>query len=787
MRRDPSESAIIVAVRDFSVLSDIEFEELVADLLSAELGQPVERFAAGPDGGIDLRWRSHANKENNIAQCKHYHRSTFSQLLAAARAELPHLDSVKPTEYRFITSFDLTVGQKKRLHGVLIDWMSNVDDVLGGRDLDGLLTRHEAVERRHPKLWLSTGSQLFWANHSAIANRASALQDRLSVSLPKYVLNNGYLDARAILEEHRVCVIAGVPGIGKTMLAQILLADAMSVGYEPIEVSGDIAEAWTALRSDDLQVFLYDDFLGQLSFAERLGKNEDARLAAFVEKVSSLKSKLLIMTTREYILHDAQRMYERLSAIDERLHFVLELKDYTRGNRARILYNHLWHADVSREALAEMASGGYRRIVDHSHYSPRLIEYATSATFDQQSSGYVDRFVDALDHPFRLWKTAFETYLAIEHRLLAVTLATMPAPTRVEDLQQALAALCRNLSVPMTVGSFRATLDTMEGTFVAISKVGEEQTVSFHNPSIREFTLDWLADDPVVLEAVLRSATFFEQLRQIYALATVVLDRKARGGHRQFKVVLESQADCFNEAVVRTIHSPCPERRSEFDIDYGNVYRQKSSWFEDRISFLLGLTPPWVPSASWFSELIDELGRRWSAGQGWKPQAVELMRNLTITAENDKAAIVLPADVVDGIGEKLDVWLDKDLEDTESDWIPYLERLRRDRNVVLAQETELAARFESFAQEELWSWSPFPPAMEELRKYAQEFGLDSLLEKLEEKISEDIERDRRTASKVNDQPRAIVSSSADDQESDDALDRLFGRLTLLPEASVGEE
>jgi hypothetical protein len=77
--------------------------------------------------------------------------------------------------------------------------------------------------------------------------------------------------------------------------------------------------------------------------------------------------------------------------------------------------------------------------------------------------------------------------------------------------------------------------------------------------------------------------------------------------------------------------------------------------------------------------------------------------------------------------------------------------------------------------------------MEELRKYAQEFGLDSLLEKLEEKISEDIERDRRTASKVNDQPRAIVSSSADDQESDDALDRLFGRLTLLPEASVGEE
>jgi hypothetical protein len=142
---------------------------------------------------------------------------------------------------------------------------------------------------------------------------------------------------RAILDKHRVCIIAGVPGIGKTMLAQMLLADAMSVGHEPIEVSGDIEEAWTALRPDESQVFLYDDFLGQLSFAERLGKNEDARLASFIAKVASLKSKVLIMTTREYILHDAQRMYEHLSTLDERMHFVLALADYTRGDRARIL------------------------------------------------------------------------------------------------------------------------------------------------------------------------------------------------------------------------------------------------------------------------------------------------------------------------------------------------------------------------------------------------------------------------------------------------------------------
>jgi hypothetical protein len=163
------------------------------------------------------------------------------------------------------------------------------------------------------------------------------------------------------------------------------------------------------------------------------------------------------------------------------------------------------------------------------------------------------------------------------------------------------------------------------------------------------------------------------------------------------------------------------------------------------------------------------------------------MRRLTAMAADDEAAIVIPADVLDRIGRTLDEWLDKVLEDTESDWTPYLERLRRDRKVVLARETELAQRFESFAQEELWRWSPSPPAIAEILDYAREFGLGDLQERLEEKIAEDEERDRETSSKVRDQARSTTSSSADDRESDGALDRLFGRLTLLPEAPEEEE
>jgi hypothetical protein len=294
-----------------------------------------------------------------------------------------------------------------------------------------------------------------------------------------------------------------------------------------------------------------------------------------------------------------------------------------------------------------------------------------------------------------------------------------------------------------------------------------------------------MADDPALLAVVLDSVIFFEQLQQTYAFATDEFESTA--GHPPLKAVLQAQADRFKQAMVRTIQGPCPERRSEWDTDEGEVYRQKSSWFEDRVAFLLGLTPPWSPSDSWFAGLLTELVRRWNDGLGWKSEAVDLMRTLTAAAGSAESTMSVPSDVVEQMGRALDQWLPKVLEDTESDWTPYLNRLRRDQRVVLARETVLAARFESFAREELWRWSPSPPAIEELREFTEEFGLGELLQTIDEKMAKDKERDGETVSKLEGQPRSTASDSVDDRESDQALAQLFRRLAQVPRAGDAEE
>ena len=120
-------------VRDLSVLSDVEFEELVADLFGlssvrmsgAICPRPRRRCRSALEFGWD-RW--------GIGQCKHYFRSTFPQLLtAAAKSELPHLHRQKPHRYRFVTSQDLTPGQKDKLIKALNPWLSGPGDVSGRR------------------------------------------------------------------------------------------------------------------------------------------------------------------------------------------------------------------------------------------------------------------------------------------------------------------------------------------------------------------------------------------------------------------------------------------------------------------------------------------------------------------------------------------------------------------------------------------------------------------------------------------------------------------------------
>ena len=81
----------------FTTLSPADFEDLVRDLESKELGFPFEGFAQGADGGID--GRHSAGAKSVILQAKHYAGSSFAQLKAATKRERSAIDRLSPARY----------------------------------------------------------------------------------------------------------------------------------------------------------------------------------------------------------------------------------------------------------------------------------------------------------------------------------------------------------------------------------------------------------------------------------------------------------------------------------------------------------------------------------------------------------------------------------------------------------------------------------------------------------------------------------------------------------------
>jgi hypothetical protein len=545
---------------DFRSLSPIDFEILVRDLLQKELKLTLESFKAGRDSGIDFRYARATG--DLIVQCKHYAESTHSTLLSAAKQEVDKIRKLSPKRYILVTSRGLTPEQKTELVKVLHPFVRSSGDVIGREDLNNLLGLFPDVERHTPKLWLSSTTVFEEILHSKVRNVSRESLEKIRERSRLYVQNDSFAAALSILDQHNVCIIAGIPGIGKTTLAEMLVLQFVNLGYELVQIDHDIAEAQELATGEQKKVYYYDDFLGQISIGEKLNKNEEQRLLNFMEAVKKSKSSKLILTTREYILNQAKLLYEKI----DRARFdpetcIVDLAKYTRMIRAQILFNHLYFSDLPRSYLEALIAGRiYLKVIDHPNYNPRIIEQMTQPSHirEVEPGRYGEIFLRNLANPAEIWNHAFNQQLSEPSRstlvVMASSLATVPLPELQEAVEAFHFAKCRQFGIGSSPRDFNRALKELEGNFITVGKqliaAGKEVvTVAYHNPSVRDFVRNYLASASHELGLLIRSSVFFEQLATLWSY------RDDTQSGKLFAEALKAHIGEFLRSTARTLYA----------------------------------------------------------------------------------------------------------------------------------------------------------------------------------------------------------------------------------------
>ncbi|WP_291293802.1 restriction endonuclease [Eubacterium sp.] len=510
---------------NYGNLNDVEFEYVCNDIMSRLLDTKLRRFGEGKDGGVDLT--DDAYRKNIVVQIKHYTKTNNSGLIRSLKTELPKVKKINPNQYYVCCSKELSAQNISDIFNIFSDYMKSTENIITLTEIDDFLndSKNSDILRKHYKLWIESTNILTEILNNDIFVDCEALLSNIHDEEKLFVKSAAFEKALECLSKNNALILLGNPGVGKTMTSKMLILYYAANGYRIRYTTDgtDIASLKKALSADKKtkEVILLDDCFGQAYF--NMKDTQENELIALIKYVKMNPNKKLIMNSRVTIYREAtERTPNLVTSLNNKecRVYTIDMTNMSPLEKAKILYNHLYFKQIPNEFFEQIkANKNYWKIIRHSNYNPRIIEYVCEPNrlFKIVPSEYMNFVLESLNNPEEVWKNEFERRLKDSDRIFVTTLYSLSNDVVTKEELKT----CYNHRIQLTTGidlsvnQFEQSFSRLSGSFIKSIDKNGVLMVAMSNPSINDFIRAHIKNNQPEQQSILNSSISIRQLKRL--------------------------------------------------------------------------------------------------------------------------------------------------------------------------------------------------------------------------------------------------------------------------------
>lgn len=519
----------------FDTLNDYDFELLVRDLFNRReqlQGTNIvfQSFKKGKDQGIDLLYSSIKYQFEIVVQIKHYIETPLSTLInqlntkskSRPNSEYDKIKQIKPNRFILVTSKKLSLSNKAAIQKMLSPYIKGPQDIYGREDINALLIQFTEIKEQHFKLWFNDTLILKNILNNGIKGRSDFLKSEIEKKVKLYARTKSYDEASKILTKENILIIKGLPGVGKTSLAEMLIYQLLGDGaYQLVEITDSIKEAENIIDNKTNKLIYFDDFLGANYHEIINSRKNESSLLRFIKRIAREKNHKFILTTRISVLNQAYFESEKFArTISSVSNFEVDLGQITVDEKRLIFLNHLKASNSYSRFIEEVVSyeDTVNEIVSHPNFNPRIIEYISLPDVSEVQNGkHIDFISTSLDNPDKIWEHAYFNQIGSVERMFLSTLFLFDEELEVKTLEKAflnrIKYEVKSNNYLKTNFEFRQCIKTLDNSFIKLLTYEDGSCfIEFINPSLLDFLFYVLQENKEELKEMIKSYYFIEQL-----------------------------------------------------------------------------------------------------------------------------------------------------------------------------------------------------------------------------------------------------------------------------------